>query len=295
VSQDLNSNTSNYKHSYSVEVPPICKDDLVCLPLKLAATCGSISPLCLCYKVTNTLYLLDPFTAQLAEVTNQYWHNEFLTLADRRRLTEFVILDIDLLGKKVLARGRTEFALAEATVAKVSDFGHNDKTYYTVTHLGHVLNPGDTCAGYDLSTSNFNDSYTESLKGRTLRSEIVLVRKTFPNRRRQRRPRNWELAKLTVEPMEMRRVDIEKHERTVEEFMQDLEEDVDLRSAVNLYKAKNASGQPQPQPQQSDSMDVDEEEAPEPDFPEVQMNELLDMVEGLQLGTDDTEIDTTST
>jgi hypothetical protein len=34
------------------------------------------------------------------------------------------------------------FALAEATVARASDFGRNDTTYYTRTHLGHVLHPG---------------------------------------------------------------------------------------------------------------------------------------------------------
>jgi len=294
VSQDLHSNTANYKHSFSVEVPPLCKDDLVCLPQKLAATCGSISPLVLCYKVTNTLYFIDPFAAQLAEVTNQYWHYEFPSLADRRRLTDFVVLDIELLGHSVTARGRTQFALAEATVAKLSDFGHNDKTYYTLTHLGHILNPGDTCAGYDLSIANFNDSLLDALKGRTLRSEIVLVRKTYPNRRKLRKPRNWELGKLTVEPMEMRRTDIEKHERTVEEFMQDLEEDVELRSAVNLYKAKHSTNTTSHVPS-ADAMDLDEVEAPEPDFPEVQMNELLEKVENLQLGGDDAEQENSST
>ena len=34
------------------------------------------------------------------------------------------------------------FQLAEATVARASDFGRNDTTYFTRTHLGHVLHPG---------------------------------------------------------------------------------------------------------------------------------------------------------
>lgn len=281
VSQDVHSNTTNSKYTFSVEIPPLCKDDLVCLPQKLAATCGSISPLLLCHKVTNTLYFIDPFTLQLAEISNQYWHNEFTSLADRRRLCEFVVLDIELLGPTITARGRTQFALAEATVARTSDLGFNDKTFYTVTHLGNILNPGDTCSGYDLSTANFNDAYLSSMKGRKLRSEIILVRKTYPNRRKLRRARHWELGKLTVEQMDMRRVDIEKHERTVEEFMQDLEEDVEMRSAVNLFKSKNV-------PVGNDAMDVDDDVAPEEDFPEVKMEELLDLVENLQLGTEDT-------
>ena len=66
----------------------------------------------------------------------------------------------------------------------------------TVTHLGHLLNPGDTALGYDLSNvvmdiaseSRFNDLSHEPL-------EIVLVKKSFEKTgakkkkaRRQRRP-----------------------------------------------------------------------------------------------------------
>ena len=35
------------------------------------------------------------------------------------------------------------FALAEATVARASDFGRNDTTFFVRTHLGHVLHPGE--------------------------------------------------------------------------------------------------------------------------------------------------------
>ena len=32
ISQDLKNNTSNYKYTISMEIAPICKDDLVLLP-----------------------------------------------------------------------------------------------------------------------------------------------------------------------------------------------------------------------------------------------------------------------
>ena len=60
ISTDIHSNTSNYKFTYSVEIVPICKDDLVCLPTKLAKQLHDISPLVLCYRVSNMISLVDP-------------------------------------------------------------------------------------------------------------------------------------------------------------------------------------------------------------------------------------------
>lgn len=64
VSHDPKSNIYNYKYTFSVEIPPICKEDLVCLPKKLANQLGSISQLVLVHKITNQIHLIDPFTLQ---------------------------------------------------------------------------------------------------------------------------------------------------------------------------------------------------------------------------------------
>lgn len=42
VSEDLNNNTANMKHSFSVEIIPICREDCICLPKKIAASAGNI-------------------------------------------------------------------------------------------------------------------------------------------------------------------------------------------------------------------------------------------------------------
>ena len=39
-------------------------------------------------------------------------------------------------------------------MAKASDLGRNDRTFFVRTHLGHLLHPGDNALGYDMSTSN---------------------------------------------------------------------------------------------------------------------------------------------
>ena len=40
ISHDQKSNHYNYKHTFSVEIVPVCKDDLVMLPSRLAAEHG---------------------------------------------------------------------------------------------------------------------------------------------------------------------------------------------------------------------------------------------------------------
>ena len=51
VSHDTHSAEYNYKYTFSVEIVPICKEDLICLPPKLSQAQGNIGPLVLCTKV----------------------------------------------------------------------------------------------------------------------------------------------------------------------------------------------------------------------------------------------------
>jgi nonsense-mediated mRNA decay protein 3 len=62
-------------------------------------------------------------------------------------------------------------------VAKASDFGRNDRTFFVRTHLGHLLHPGDSALGYDMSTANVVDPDLEAAleKGLTV-SDVILVR-----------------------------------------------------------------------------------------------------------------------
>ena len=64
ISQDVHSNTYNCKFAYSVEIVPICKDCLVCLPPKLGHQLGGIGQLCIVQRVSHTIHLINPFTAQ---------------------------------------------------------------------------------------------------------------------------------------------------------------------------------------------------------------------------------------
>lgn len=64
ISHDIHSNIYNYKFTFSIEIVPISKDSLVCLPKKLTHQLGSISPISLVTGVTSTIHLIDANTGQ---------------------------------------------------------------------------------------------------------------------------------------------------------------------------------------------------------------------------------------
>ena len=64
ISHDASSNIYNYKYTLSVEVVPICKDNVVCLPAKLAHSLGGLGQICVVQKITSLVHLIDPNSCQ---------------------------------------------------------------------------------------------------------------------------------------------------------------------------------------------------------------------------------------
>jgi nonsense-mediated mRNA decay protein 3 len=171
--------------------------------------------------------------------------------------------------------------------------------------------------------------------------DVVLVKKTFPNRRKKARPRNWKLRSIAKEAEDVaadttvvgrgalgRRggVDQKNVERDYELFLRDLEEDKEMRAAINLYKTdQGVAGEKKDEDVKmgagsglkggkrrgkgvasapaEEAMDVegdllakdddghegdDETVEGEDDFPEIEMDELLEHFE--EMGMDE-EID----
>ena len=102
-----------------------------------------------------------------------FWRQPYKALLNSRHLVEYMILDIEPTGQTA-ANGKIE--LADAQVARVADLGSNDTMYHVRTHLGHLLNPGDTALGYDMTRANFVDDELENYvqKGHSL-PDVVLV------------------------------------------------------------------------------------------------------------------------
>jgi nonsense-mediated mRNA decay protein 3 len=170
---------------------------------------------------------------------------------------EFIVLDIEPSGP---VRGR--FVLADAQVARAGAFvshGEEDmesegtiaKMFHTRTHLGAILQPGDTALGYHLSSANYNsDEFTELSPDRI--PDVILVKKTYPARRKKSKARAWRLKTMAKEIEEDETIerkgivgkqggrDQKKVDQDYELFLRDIEEDAEMRAAVNLFKVAGA-------------------------------------------------------
>jgi len=295
ISQDDNNNTYNYKYTFSVEIVPLCRDDVCCLPPKMAATLGNIGPLVLVMKVSNLVHVMDPTTLNVQEISSQRYYDRgepFRALASAKQLVPYTILDVVPVGQS-----RGKYLLADVQLVRDSDFGSNDITFTARTHLGHLLHPGDNALGYDLSTANFNEADMVALKGRTL-PDVFLVRKYNPDKVRKNNNRHWKLRRLDKEGDDapVRRGDEEKEKKDYEAFLDDLVRDPDMRSRVNLYKEDNAEEifRKNKEDQKMAAMgDEDEgmDEGDEDDEGEIGLEELLDDIDLDQDQDEDEDLD----
>eukprot|EP00200_Dunaliella_tertiolecta_P001812 CAMPEP_0202349826 /NCGR_PEP_ID=MMETSP1126-20121109/7151_1 /ASSEMBLY_ACC=CAM_ASM_000457 /TAXON_ID=3047 /ORGANISM="Dunaliella tertiolecta, Strain CCMP1320" /LENGTH=526 /DNA_ID=CAMNT_0048941691 /DNA_START=210 /DNA_END=1790 /DNA_ORIENTATION=+ len=309
VSHDTHNNTYNYKYTFSVEIAPVCKDDLICLPQKLSTSLGGIGPLVMCSKVSNQISLIDFCTLRTAHMNaDVYWRMPYKAIASSKQLTEYVVLDIELEGP---ANGK--FALAEAQVARKSDFGRNDNVFFCRTHLGHLLKPGDTALGYDTSSLQVVAQDFEAFvdKGGVV-PDVVLVRKSYEEKRKKRRDKGlpervWKLRHLHMDVDEAAGVsgkggkaaqERDAQERDRQRFLEELEEDPEMRQRINVYKNEEALARAQQmaarqQQQQQGPVAAkpagleedmgDDEDDEDGDLPQVPLEELLDDLEALGL------------
>lgn len=277
ISIDTQLGNSLYKFSFSVELAPICRDDLVVLPKKLAHSLGNVLRLVICSKVTNLLQFLDVNTLQTADLqAGVYWRAPFPSLLDMSQLVEFIVLDVEPTGEQ---RGR--WVLADVEVCRACDMGVNDHTFYVRTHLGAIIHPGDLVMGYYLANTNFNLDLWDELDTNNL-PEVVLVKKHYHRKNSKKKSRQWKLKRMAKEHNDivanddsrLARQEQEKAERDYELFLQELEEDDELRQTINLYK----SGQAPPPATEVDDMEDDDEEAPG-----VGLDELLDELDDMNL------------
>ena len=142
------------------------------------------------------------------------------------------------------------------------------------------------CLGYDTRNAVLND---DDLAGRSMKSGsssrdfrgtlplVVLVRKVYKRSMKKRTNRQWTLKRMLLqEPAGAGNSHANANdEKDFEDFMQDLEENPDMRGEINLYK------DPQYKPPQKSSEATDEmslSDSDDDDFPEIQLSELLDSV-----------------
>lgn len=226
------------------------------------------------------------------------------------------------------------FALADVTVARKSDFGQNDRVATVRSHLGALLKPGDTALGYDLAAAAPSDDALDAAveSGRLAVPDALLVRKSHDAARARRRARGerrpWVLKRLDVgggegggggggtETTAPEATSSSSRRRAAanaggagtnaladdaadyERFMEEIEEDPELRARVALYKAPGVDvsssaaaagvGGGGGVDDGDDTMaEGTEDDEDDDDVPQVPLEELLDDMEAL--GIDDEE------
>lgn len=167
ISHDNRSNIYNYKYTFSVEIVPICKDDIICLPLATSKALGNIGRLCICTRVTHNIYVINPFNLKSGELNATiYFRQPFNPVTNSKRLTEYMIMDVEQLDKKTVdksaepdAEDGGKYSLADVWLVKTSELGASDtREIHTKTHLGNLLSPGDSVLAFDLANSNLNNA-----------------------------------------------------------------------------------------------------------------------------------------
>ncbi|KAL5013913.1 hypothetical protein ScPMuIL_008183 [Solemya velum] len=259
ISHDPHNNVYNYKNTFSVEIVPICKDNVICLPPKAAQSLGSINPICVCYRVTQSIHIIDPNTLQIAEISGTvFWRSPFVSLCSPKHLTEYMVMQLDFVADKDRPHripSSNKHVLADVWVARMSDLGVNDQQFYCRTHLGHLLKVGDSVLGFDVTNANLNNWEMEKVKPENL-PDVVLVKKVYGDSIRRDKHRKWKLKHMELE-------ETGSQERDYKDFLEDLEEDPAYRQNVNIYVDHNKVA--------VDTDDTDDEGAPR-----ISLQEMLD-------------------
>jgi nonsense-mediated mRNA decay protein 3 len=252
---DDKSNTANYKFTNFVEICPLCKDDLLYLPAKLARTLGNIPRIVLVKNVSSLIHLIDPLSGQTAAMSaDQYWRDPLrpIITAARSRLTRYVVLGKEPLvlkrnvSRKVATR-KNRSKLAIVTMAKEEDLGVNDVQFEEPSYVGYLMKSGDVCLGYDLTETQFVDDDAEALRDAAKLPSAIVVRKLYggvaTNDANAAKMRVWKLQRLDVQVAESLRAktakkDAELDDMDEEDFLREVEADAEMRKSMNLYKSE---------------------------------------------------------
>eukprot|EP00534_Pseudo-nitzschia_fraudulenta_P004890 CAMPEP_0201117116 /NCGR_PEP_ID=MMETSP0850-20130426/1189_1 /ASSEMBLY_ACC=CAM_ASM_000622 /TAXON_ID=183588 /ORGANISM="Pseudo-nitzschia fraudulenta, Strain WWA7" /LENGTH=608 /DNA_ID=CAMNT_0047381357 /DNA_START=106 /DNA_END=1932 /DNA_ORIENTATION=- len=176
VSADAKNNTANIKYTLACDVVPLCRDDLVLVQKESRNLLGG--RLALVTKVASVVHMIDASPKRSptnhidsTEITAEAYHKNgggggtagandkgcYSILQTSERLVPFVVLDVELCDENATgalyegpSSGVEKHALADVQLARESDLGANDEVLSCVTHLGHLIQPGDVVLGYDL-------------------------------------------------------------------------------------------------------------------------------------------------
>lgn len=237
VSHDIQSNVFNYKYTYFVEIAPVCKDEVVCLPGAVSRHLNHMSPVSICSRISDNIHLIDPTTLKIGQMNStQYFRESFEAICHLKQLREFMIMNIEPIStrgeKKKVGPHSHKHTLADVWVLPVSSLGTDEEEIHTKTHLGNILQCGDYVLGFDVAHAVVNNAEFDKLKQAQL-PDVVLVKKIYPDKVKRNKGRNFRLKRLKKTSAADTATD---DGNDYNDFLEDLEDDPELRKNVNLYK-----------------------------------------------------------
>ncbi|OHT16745.1 NMD3 family protein [Tritrichomonas foetus] len=220
MGEDIQSAIQDRRFSLSVRVPPINRQELVLLPPHLVQKSGNQCFIGVCFKVNRNIKLIDPVTAKIISVDGpKYWNFPFETLLTLSSLKKFVVLSIETTGPRI---GRFQTADVELT---------DEETYQdriiVKTHLGNELKEGEGCLAYDIRTTMISDDAMDVFKKHDL-PEVIIVGRTHQTSQKKNRQRPWHVKQVAPT--------FSDDQQDFEEFLDDLEDNPDLRKGIEIYK-----------------------------------------------------------
>jgi len=240
ISQDLTNNTCHYKYTFSVDLPRVCKDDLVILPPKVTAALGGCSSVLICTKVATMVTFVDPVTMRTIEICGaEYfkYEDDLSFIPCKGFATEFLVFDIESCeAPKSGSIHINKVKSARVTIGRTSDWQNFD----VKTYLGDVLKEGSYVMGYDLSSLNLSGYIDDHSTLKDL-PEVILIKKSYQEAKNLKK-RIWKLKQLEKEQADTKAMnrDNEKRAKDYEDFLNDLETDPEMRSHVNMYRNEQA-------------------------------------------------------
>jgi nonsense-mediated mRNA decay protein 3 len=239
VSHDTKNNTYDYKHTFCVEIVPICRDNIVCLPPKVAQSLGNMSQMAVCLRISNVITLIDPNTLQMADVqATNFWRDPFDALCGPKQLSEFYVIDVEPVENFQRKAGHgfvsKRHVLADVWLVRSDQVGASDAhTFSTRTHLGAVIHPGDLVLAMDVRNCNVNNRVFDEMKADNI-PDLVIVKKVRDRTRRAQK-RQWKLKRLIVDGNMVGNETASVADEFMG-FMEDLEEDQLMREKINIYR-----------------------------------------------------------
>lgn len=100
INHDANNNTYNYLYSFSIDICPICKYDLIFFPKDFSIKYGIKSTFYLCLHVSIFIILVDPFGSAKSVYISQEKYNKypFVALLNKSDAKSFLILNIEYIN-----------------------------------------------------------------------------------------------------------------------------------------------------------------------------------------------------